>query len=325
MRLTFVSSPSPENRMNARSLRAARVGAVPGGQLDLVGVDALHVGDVRAEVALLARRRRARTCGSPRRPAASSARSGSVTILVTWPSSASRAMSPSGRMSTATAPRRLSAATTASELGRLDMSTPTCSPWRTPSETSPRTTASMRAFAADRVCARSSNRNRMSSGPRLACSSRSRPSEMRVAGVICSSRASRGSWPAASRVSSRAVRTLLVAVAATARAIPAPTVGGELDAVADAVPHGGAVGLDVVERLGHGEGQLALALDPARPPGDDRPGRPVGRRADDQPEVRRRAGRPRRRRPVAPPGGSPARRGPARSRRPRRRSTGSGS
>ena len=48
------------------------------------------------------------------RPAASAARSGSAMIRCTWPSSASRAVSPSGRSSTDTAPSRLSATTSAS-------------------------------------------------------------------------------------------------------------------------------------------------------------------------------------------------------------------
>ena len=63
-------------------------------------------------------------------------------IRAARPSSASRAGSPSGRISTATAPILLSAETTVSALGRVCMRTPTCSPWRTPISIRPRTTLS---------------------------------------------------------------------------------------------------------------------------------------------------------------------------------------
>ena len=54
-------------------------------------------------------------------------------------------------------------------------------------------------------------------------SSTSSPSEIRVPGWICSSRASRGSAPAASRVSSRMLRVVRRAVPSIERAIPVPT------------------------------------------------------------------------------------------------------
>ena len=128
--------------------RAARVGAVPGGQRDGVGVDALHVGHVRGRARAARRRRRARALGDARRRRAARRVRGRRRSAAPAPSSASRAADPSGRSSTATAPRRLSAATTASALGRVPMSTPTCSPWRTPTEIRPRTTLSMRRLTA---------------------------------------------------------------------------------------------------------------------------------------------------------------------------------
>ena len=127
---------------------AARVGAIPGGRLDQVRVDPLHVDDLAAEVAVLSAAAEHEDLASRRRRAAWPASSGSATIRVTWPSSASRATGPSGRISTATAPSRLSAATTERPLGRVLISTPTCSPWRTPSESRPRTTLSMRRLTA---------------------------------------------------------------------------------------------------------------------------------------------------------------------------------
>ncbi len=63
----------------------------------------------------------------------------------------------------------------------------------------------------------------MSSGRRRARSSTSSPSEIRVWGWICSRRASRGSWLAASLLSSRTVRTVRRALPSIERATPVPT------------------------------------------------------------------------------------------------------
>ena len=104
-----------------------------------------------------------------------------------------RSTSPSGRRRTPTAPRRLSAATTVSAVGRGSMRTPTCSPWWTPIEIRPRTIESMRCLAAAWVWARSSKRKKTCSGWSSACSSRSFPSEIRVRGRTWSRRIRRGS------------------------------------------------------------------------------------------------------------------------------------
>ena len=74
------------------------------------------------------RRRRGRTCAArPGRPPAP-ARSGSAMIRTTWPSSASRRRRRRAAASRPRRPSRLSATTRASALGRVLISTPTCSP-----------------------------------------------------------------------------------------------------------------------------------------------------------------------------------------------------
>ena len=98
----------------------------------------------RGELAVLAAAAEHVDLDAGRRPARASPFWGSAMIRRTRPSSASRPGSPSGRISTATAPSRFSAATTVSALGRVCISTPTCSPWRTPISSSPRTTLSIR-------------------------------------------------------------------------------------------------------------------------------------------------------------------------------------
>ena len=124
---------------------AARVRPVPAWELHRRRVDPLHVDD-----ALGAQVPRAAAAPEHERvhdakPGGQGARSGSAMIRSTWPSFASRARSPSGRISTATAPIRLIATTSASALGRGPINTPTCSPWRTPIEIRPRTTLSIRS------------------------------------------------------------------------------------------------------------------------------------------------------------------------------------
>ena len=92
IRLIRVFSPSPVNRMNARSRRPSRVGAVPGRQPDRGRVDLLHVGrHLERRGRAGHHRRRARTCARVAEPAAGAARSGSAMIRRTWPSAASRA------------------------------------------------------------------------------------------------------------------------------------------------------------------------------------------------------------------------------------------
>ena len=110
-----------------------RVGPVPAGQLDGVRVDLLHVDDVgvlgQVQIAGLAAAEHQDLPGSCR---AASRLVGSVMISVTPPSRTAAARSASGGISTATAPSRDSAAMATSALGRVSISTPTWSPWRTP-------------------------------------------------------------------------------------------------------------------------------------------------------------------------------------------------
>ena len=222
MRLARVPSPSPVKSTKARSLARPGFGRYQAGS-------STASGSIRSRSVSSAPR--SRGCPPPprtkvctgRTPLARSACSGSATIRPMRPRSASRATSPSGRSSTATAPRRFSAATIASALGRVSISSPTWSPWCTPTETSPRTTLSTRSLTSRWRCARPSKRKNTSSGARRACSSSSRPSETRVCGWICSRRARRGSWVVASRASSTAPRTVRAAVEPSVRAMPVPT------------------------------------------------------------------------------------------------------
>ena len=147
IRLARVRSPSPVKRMKARSLARPGLGRYQAGQLDPVGVDPLHVDHAAPEVALLAAAAEHEDLAAPAsraRPASS----GSATIRVTAAELGLARDRAVGRISTATAPSRLSAATTESPLGRVLISTPTCSPWRTPSESRPRTTLSTRRLTA---------------------------------------------------------------------------------------------------------------------------------------------------------------------------------
>ena len=251
MRLTRMRSPSPVNSTNARSR------ARPGLGLNQRGT-VTSSGSIRSMSTTCGPRSRSSappprtsTCAPVRR--ASAMLSGSVITRPIWPSWASRPTFEPGRSSTATAPSRESAATAASALGRASISTPTCSPWRTPSESSPLTTLSMRCFAAARVWPRSSNRKRMPSGARSACSSSSLPSEMRVCGRTRSRRARRGTCVAASPPKSRSAPTARVALPTNDLAMPAPTSVAEAEAVARARADG-------LERLVVGR-ELGDALD----------------------------------------------------------------
>ena len=211
--------------------------------------------------------------------------------------------------------------------GREPISTPTCSPWRTPIEIRPRTTLSIRSLTSCAVWARSSNRNRVSSGARRIRSSTSRPSEIRVPGWTCSRRVSRGSAPAASRASTPTPWVVRRAAPTTDRAIPPLDGAGELQAVADAIDR---VGL---RRRASASGSSGTSVrpsgsspSPVAPPcpgRDRRPGDRVRDRARRPARSGRRAAPARRRRREARRAGSPGRPARGRSRRRCRPPTGS--
>ena len=117
-------------RARRRCRRPARVRPVPRGQPDRADVDLLEVGRAGRAGARLVRAARRAQQEAARRPHGLGHRD---VLRVgddrrTPARSASRATSPPGRSSTATAPSRFSAATTASALGRVRISTPTGSP-----------------------------------------------------------------------------------------------------------------------------------------------------------------------------------------------------
>lgn len=125
------------------------VGPVPAWQSDGLRVDLLEIDDVRpgldietAEVSPP----RTRTCIPVAR--AASRFSGSVTMRSTPSIRIAVWISRPGGRRTATAPSRDSAAMTASALGRVSMTTPTCAAGRTPADINPRTTLSIRWFTA---------------------------------------------------------------------------------------------------------------------------------------------------------------------------------
>ena len=148
MRLTWVRSPLPVNRMKARSWARPGLGSYQPGSVTASGSMASM--SSTAEPRSRGPPPPPRTCTGTPAPmaAACSPCSGSAMMRVTRPRAASRWRNPSGRSITATAPSRLRAATMPSALGRVSMSTPTCAPWRTPMLISPRTTLSMRSLAA---------------------------------------------------------------------------------------------------------------------------------------------------------------------------------
>ena len=125
------------------------VGPVPAGQVDLVGVDLLHVDDVgvvgQVQVAGLAAAEHQHPHGQPAR-GVQIARVGDDLRHPAEPRGLAR--SASGGISTATAPSRDSAAIATSALGRVSISTPTCAPCRTPTSIRPRTTLLMRRSTA---------------------------------------------------------------------------------------------------------------------------------------------------------------------------------
>ena len=130
----------------------------------------------------------------------------------------------------------------------------------------------------------------MSSGALRRRSSTSSPSEIRVLGWICSSRASRGSWPAASRVSSRTLRAVRARCSERRARDPGrrrrPT--ARRHSRPGCAPRGrGRVAESSSGTADHLLGQLAVARAPAGPGRDRRPGDRVRCRADDEPEVAR--------------------------------------
>jgi hypothetical protein len=110
-----------------------------------------------------------------------------------------------------------------------------------------------------------------------------------VLGWTCSSRASRGSAPAASRLLAHAAHR--APCGAGHRAGDArPHRAGQLDPVADpagesAPTHRGELRGGVVGDITQSLGSFAVAVAPAHPVGDRRPGDGVGRRADHQAEM----------------------------------------
>ncbi len=138
------------------------------------------------------------------------------------PSLTSSVSDPSGRNNTTTAPIRLSAATAMSMLGRVSISTPTDSPWRTPTDSSPATTASIRAFRAACVWARSSHKNPTAPGWPSARSSSRQPRDTRDSGRTNSRRNSRGRLVAAPAVSAH-VASMVAAPKRQPACIPWPT------------------------------------------------------------------------------------------------------
>ena len=133
--------------------RQTRVGPVPGGQLDRVRVDLLHVDDGLFQGVLGQVQSRA----TPRRPAPAPARAVGGRPRGWWGRSGSRSLPrggpgrPDRRLAASPrqrAPSRDSAAIATSALGRVSIRTPTRSPCRTPTSIRPRTTLLMRRLTA---------------------------------------------------------------------------------------------------------------------------------------------------------------------------------
>ena len=236
IRLIRVSSPSPVNRMNARSLARPGLGRYHAGSA--------HRAPDRSAPCRSSTARRARAapppppstnvCTAPS-PAAAGARSGSAMIRSHLPELASRASVAVGAQQHRHRP----------EPAERDRERQRARPGAHQHARRARPGGRRSRSARGRRC-RSARRPRgrvgavleqeeVSSGALRLRSSTSSPSEIRVPGWICSSRASRGSWRPP-RARARARRGPCAGACRRAeRAIPAPTAAGQLEPVADAV------------------------------------------------------------------------------------------
>lgn len=173
---TSTTASTPTGTAHERPVAALTLR--PGSQLDLPAL-----ADAITTLPEYAPRTRAADSGSVRMTSASARSStrGNMSSVVL------------GDIKTATAPRRLSAATADRWLGRDAMNTPTRWPARTPAPMSPRTTASTRRLASPYVKARPRQRKKVRSPIASACWASTRPSEIVDSSVRLRRRVMRGS------------------------------------------------------------------------------------------------------------------------------------